>query len=57
MTHPEILRAEKLGSRADSRGYRCTFCDRKIDEEDVYIDLFGRSFCDKKCKEGYYGVF
>lgn len=57
MMHPEILRIEKFGSRADNQGYRCTFCDRQISEEDVYIDLFGRSFCDKKCKEVYYGKY
>ena len=57
MMHPEILRTEKLGNRADNQGYRCTFCDCMIDEEDVYIDLFGRSFCDKKCKEVYYGKY
>jgi len=55
MVHPEILQAERLGGRADSQGYRCICCDCEVNEEDVYIDLFGRSFCDKKCKEVYYG--
>ncbi len=55
MTHPEILLTERLGSRAQGLSCRCTFCDCVIEEEEVYINLFGRSFCGKKCKEAYYG--
>ena len=55
MTHPDILTAERFGSRTDSQSYRCICCDREINDEGVYMDLFGRSFCGKKCRDIYYG--
>lgn len=51
LTHPEILRAERFGSR-DVLNCRCTYCDSKIDEDDDYIfDRFGRCFCSEGCQD------
>lgn len=56
LTHPEILRAERFGSR-DVLNCRCTYCDSEIDEDDDYIfDVFGRCFCGEECKDNYYGI-
>ena len=57
LTHPEILRAERFGSR-DVLNCRCTYCDSEIDEDDDYIfDFPGTVFCSEECLDKHRGRY
>lgn len=67
MTHPEIITAERNGSRPkyDELTYigkcanpKCEFCkDRDIyDDYEYYRDDDGNWFCTKECFEKFYGL-
>lgn len=50
--HPEIIRAERFGSRdcLDTSGGRCKFCTETIFEEQLICDITGNLFCSEKCR-------
>lgn len=57
LTHPEILRAERFGSRDRVEICRCFYCNLAIDEDTEYVlDVACRRFCSDFCKDKYYGA-
>ena len=51
--HPDILRAEKFGSRSLFKvRKRCCFCNRFLKEDEFISDVIGNLFCDESCREG-----
>ncbi len=53
ITHPEILRAERLGSRdKELLDCGCTVCGGE-DKGDGFVSGMGEFFCSEKCRENY----
>lgn len=59
MTHTEILRVEKFGSRerSDTSIDVCPHCKRVVDKEcdEACRDFAGQLFCSEDCFKDYYG--
>ena len=59
MTHTEILRAEKFGSRerSDTSIDICPSCKNVVDKEydEACRDFAGQLFCSEDCFKDYYG--
>lgn len=54
ITDPEILRAERFGSRENWKGGDsfCLFCGKRILlEENCVLDIAGNLFCQNECRE------
>lgn len=59
MTHPDILRAEVLGT--DYPGEKrvigkCADCGAEICADERYIETYDFLFCDEECFFDYYGA-
>ncbi len=60
MTHPDILKAEKFGSRNEIRActIHCVECGAAINKlyDEYYTDGEGNSFCCETCAIEHYGI-
>ena len=58
MTHPEILEAERFGSRDyDEKIHICCGCECRLSNayDDIYFDIHNNSFCED-CYRKYYDI-
>lgn len=57
MTHPDILSAERFGSRWEYDEVICPECGEVVDvnySDYVVEDGYGRAFCNRRCYCRYY---
>jgi len=57
ITHPTILEIIRFGYPMEEKVACCHGCGKLLPKDDgkIFVDRCGRHFCNRICKENYYG--